>query len=552
MWTTTGPGERVTAVAVSPANDQVLLAAGETGVWKTLDGGGTWTQVSTAQLRRGLSINPTSTDTVYGISSDAQSLRKSTDGGSTWTSVFTGTGQTQINTVLADPNTSGTVYAGVSYTDGLAQVLRSMDAGATWTPVLPANLRGAGGIGATNITTLAVLPGVPGLVLAGIQVYHGGGVLRSTDSGATWNSVYSGNLTPLAGASALAVAGESTGAATIYAGLNVMQFGSLVRSQDGGATWANLSAALPIHGTDGGYLSNLLTNPGQPAWAYMSQQNTAPTPQTGVFATPDAGGTWVEIDHLDAQVHGPQGLALAIPSHTLYAATDAGVYQSAIRWPVLPRFTAYYDTCDGLRLLGTAISLETNVDGSASQYFEKGRLEDHTGESSDPAWQFMYGLLVDELHGSLAPLPIGGEISTMTYADLHVLADPSQRVTPPAGYSGNGTMTIDAEGTTFIPFAADLTSAPGHLVPGRFWEYINGSDGCPGGWLHDIGLPISPAQETVVTKALPDGPEQRSITMQAFQRAILTDDPLNPPDWRIERANVGSDYRKFFPDRVGP
>src|SRR5437763_14818196 len=98
MWTTTGPGERVTAVAVSPANDQVILAAGETGVWQTLDGGGTWLQVSTTQLRRGLSIDPAGT--VYGISSDARSLLKSTDGGSTWTSVFTGTGQTQINTVL--------------------------------------------------------------------------------------------------------------------------------------------------------------------------------------------------------------------------------------------------------------------------------------------------------------------------------------------------------------------------------------------------------------------------------------------------------------------
>ena len=42
----------------------------------------------------------------------------------TWTSVYAGTGQTQINTVLADPNLVGTVYAGVSYSDGLAQVLR--------------------------------------------------------------------------------------------------------------------------------------------------------------------------------------------------------------------------------------------------------------------------------------------------------------------------------------------------------------------------------------------------------------------------------------------
>jgi hypothetical protein len=552
MWTTAGPGERVTAVAVGPVDDQAVLAAGESGVWQTLDGGGTWTQVSTTQLGRGMSIAPNPADTVYGISSDARNILKSTDGGATWTSVYAGTGQTQINTVLADPNLVGAVYAGVSYTDGLAQVLRSLDAGATWAPVLPPNLRGAGGIGATNITTLAALPGVGGLVLAGIQVYHGGGVLRSTDSGATWISVYNGNLTPLAGASALAVTGDGAATATIYAGFNVMQLGSLVRSTDGGSTWTNLTDELPIHGPDGGVVANLVTNPVQPVWVYMSEWDTAPSRQTGVFATPDAGATWVELGHLEAQVNGPQGLALAIPSRTLYAATEAGVFQYTIGWPVLPRFADYYDASDGPRLLGTAISLGTEVDGYVSQYFEKGRLEDHSGESSDPAWQFMYGLLVDELHASLAPLPIGGDVSTLTYADLHALADPSQRVAPPPGYPGSGTMTVDDEGTTFIPFSADLSEAPGHLVPGAFWEYLNRDDRCPGGWLHDVGLPISAAQEIVVTKYLPDGPAQRSISVQAFQRTILTDDPLNPPDWRIERANVGSDYRKFFPARVGP
>jgi hypothetical protein len=40
--------------------------------------------------------------------------------------------------------------------------------------------------------------------------------------------------------------------------------------------------------------------------------------------------------------------------------------------------------------------------------------------------------------------------------------------------------------------------------------------------------------------------------VQAFQRAILTSDPQNPPDWQVERANVGTDYRKAFPARVGP
>ena len=119
----------------------------------------------------------------------------------------------------------------------------------------------------------------------------------------------------------------------------------------------------------------------------------------------------VELGHLKAQVNGPQGLALAIPSRTLYAATETGVFQYTIGWPVLPRFADYFDASDGPRLLGMVISLETEVDGFVSQYFEKGRLEEQSLASRRTAWQFMYGLLVDELHASLAPLPIGGEVS---------------------------------------------------------------------------------------------------------------------------------------------
>lgn len=551
-WSTAGPADRITAVAVDPTNDQHVLAAGDTGVWSTTNGGGTWTKISAAPVRTALAIDPHATTSVYGISGDRKSVLKSADGGATWAPVYTGAGSTQINTVLVDAQTAGVVHAGVSFSDGLAQILRSADGGATWSPVLPAGLRGAGGIGPTNTTTLAVLPGVAGFAVAGIQVYHGGLLAKSLDSGATWSGVSYGGLAPLAAPSALAVAGTSAATATLYAALNVMQFGSLLRSDDGGATWVDLSAGLPIRGPQGGFVSNLTTNSTQPLWAYMSEWDTGAPPRTGVFATNDGGATWNELGHLAAPVNGPHGLALAIPSRTVYAATDTGVYQLTIAWPVLPSFQAYYAAHDGPRLLGTGISLQTTVTGHASQYFEKGRLEDHRGESPDPNWQLAYGLLVDELHGGLAPLPVGGDLSTLTYAGLHALADASQRVPAPAGYAGSGTMAVRTNGDTFVPFTVDLTGAPGQVVPGRFWDYLNRGDLFPGGWLHDVGLPISPATDVTVTKYLPDGPAVRHITVQAFQRTVLTLDPLNPGEWQVERANVGSDYRKFFGERVGP
>src|SRR5581483_3372799 len=386
-WATSGPPERIWVVATSPADDRQVLAAGESGVWRTDDGGGTWVKIGSSPVRKVLAIDPRAPNTIYSVSTDGRSILKSIDGGSTWATVYNGGGSTQVQDVLVDPNSAGTVYAGITAADGLAQVLRSTDAGSSWMPILPSSLRGAGGIGQTSVPVVAALPGVPGLLFAGQAFYHSGPLIKSIDGGATWLTTYTGALSPLAPPTALALAGSSESTAAVYAHFSITGAGSFIRSDDGGATWADLSPSLPLPGPAMRGLTNVLTNPTQPNWVYASaedQPSSGAPRRTGVFASNDRGQTWAELGHLGVRVNGPHGLALAIPSRTLYAATDAGVFQATIAWPVLPRFAEYYEAHDGYRLLGTAISLQTEVDGRASQYFEKGRLEDHTGESADP------------------------------------------------------------------------------------------------------------------------------------------------------------------------
>lgn len=101
-------------------------------------------------------------------------------------------------------------------------------------------------------------------------------------------------------------------------------------------------------------------------------------------------------------------------------------------------------------------------------------------------------------------------------------------------------------GNIFIPLDPYLNAAPGHSVPPLLWEYINRPDLFPGGWLHDLGLPVTEPLTAIVTKGDIVG---RTIQVQAFQRAILTYDPLNPRGWEVERANVGRDYIAQFPGR---
>lgn len=224
-------------------------------------------------------------------------------------------------------------------------------------------------------------------------------------------------------------------------------------------------------------------------------------------------------------------------------------------FPVEPIFANYYIQVDGPRVLGQAISASTTSGGVPAQYFEKARLEDSRSRNrtGDPSYNFEYGLLVDEMKAVRSQRPVGGERSTVTYDTIQSQSDPSLRVQPPANFRAGDALVLP-DGSAFIPFTADLSAGPGHNVPRFFWDFINRDDLFPGGFLHDIGLPITPALEARVDKGRIIGTQitrvtDAPITIQAFQRTILTYDPNNPEGFLTERANTGTDYFSVFPDR---
>jgi hypothetical protein len=119
----------------------------------------------------------------------------------TLTTTLTGTGITTVSSIIIDPATPATVYAGV---DG-SGVYKSTDSGSVWTHLsLP---------GGANLQIRALVPfratGSPATtVYAGS---YGGGVYKSTDSGATWST-----CTALANQNVLSLVANSTGG--LYAG----------------------------------------------------------------------------------------------------------------------------------------------------------------------------------------------------------------------------------------------------------------------------------------------------------------------------------------------
>ncbi len=202
------------------------------------------------------------------------------------------------------------------------------------------------------------------------------------------------------------------------------------------------------------------------------------------------------------------------------------------------RFAAYYQEHDGIRLLGHPLSQLHEVEGFPAQYFEKGRIEDHRGAVAGPDWMMMFGRLTAELlDGAADDVPVSG--TSLTYGALRAAALPKRRVAPPPDFRGGvQELTSPALGrAVFIPVDPGLRPAPGYYVPWVFWEYMGRPELFPGGWLHDLGLPLSPPLAAEAHK----GGGVRPIMLQAFERTVLTYDPLNPPGWEVERGNLGAD-----------
>src|SRR2546427_6914130 len=113
-WTSTnGPnGGSIRALAVDPVTPATLYAGtGGGGVFKSTDGGGSWTAVNTGFYTNlfvtTLAMDPQAPTTLYAGS--GWTVFKSTDGGGSWTAVGL---SFSVTTLAIDPQTPATLYAG--------------------------------------------------------------------------------------------------------------------------------------------------------------------------------------------------------------------------------------------------------------------------------------------------------------------------------------------------------------------------------------------------------------------------------------------------------
>jgi len=126
--------QSIGAVTIDPKNPKVVwVGTGESwtrnsvsigdGIYKSVDGGDNWTNVGLAGTERIVKIlvDPTQTDTVYACApgklwadGEERGVYKTTDGGKTWTKVLKGANlSTGCSMISMDPQNPKTIFAGM-------------------------------------------------------------------------------------------------------------------------------------------------------------------------------------------------------------------------------------------------------------------------------------------------------------------------------------------------------------------------------------------------------------------------------------------------------
>jgi len=304
-------GGTIGAVEVAPsAPDVVYVGGGEypirgnvthgDGVWKTVDGGKTWTYMGLKETKHigDIVIHPTNPDLVYvgalghvWAPNPERGVFRSRDGGRTWQKILFRNDSTGVVDLVIDPNNPSVLYAAfwqagrtpwmLSSGGSGSGLFKTTDGGDTWkeitrNPGLPEGIWGNIGItvsGANSNRLWAVIEA------------DSGGVFRSNDGGATWTRTNGERSLRQRAWYYTKIHADPKDTNVVYVN-NV----SFQKSIDGGRTFR------PVGGVKHGDSHDLWIDPKDPRRMIEADDG-------GGEVTTDGGKTWTEEDFATAQFY---------------------------------------------------------------------------------------------------------------------------------------------------------------------------------------------------------------------------------------------------------
>jgi photosystem II stability/assembly factor-like uncharacterized protein len=378
-------GGRVSRAAGVPGNPLLYYAATASGgVWMSADGGTTWKSIFDEQPVSSIgsiAIAPSAPNIIYVGSGEANirgnvaagnGIYKSSDGGKTWTHVWDQDGQ--IGTMVVHPRNPDIAYAAVlGHAFGPNPergVYRTTDGGRTWQQVLKKDSN-------TGASDIAIDPTAPSTLFAGFwqarrfpwDLQSGGpgsGLYVSRDGGDTWTQI-TGDGLPDGIWGKIGVAVAPSNGQRVYA-LIEAEKGGLYRSDDGGESWELINPSHALR-QRAWYYTTITVNP--------ANQEDVWFPQVPMLHSIDGGET---LQYVKGRPHGGNHDLWIDPENPkrMIASNDGGVHISrngGVTWdtPQLPISQFYHVSVDtrrpywvagAMQDLGTAQGPSDSLTGS--------------------------------------------------------------------------------------------------------------------------------------------------------------------------------------------
>jgi photosystem II stability/assembly factor-like uncharacterized protein len=329
-WTSLEPEEgfpfngyagRVNCLAFHPADTNIIyIGAPAGGLWKTIDGGLSWTVLTDHIPSIGVSeivINPIDPDIMYIATGDRDAanfisnpysygILKSTDGGLTWDTTgiqYMLTNQMSVARIIMHPKNPNILMAALkSDLPNYKGIWRTEDAGTTWTNV-------SGGA-KYDVEFHPLNPDI---------VYTSGykNIQKSVDGGKTWSIINSPDLPPVADITSSKIAVTPAAPDIVYVeylALDGYTYG-LYKSSDAGKSWTRVNS-LRLN-TQGSYDFDFAVS--------SADTNFIVTGGQYLYASINGGkdNTLRNAGHVDHH-----GFYFRPGTSTLYDCNDGGLYKS--------------------------------------------------------------------------------------------------------------------------------------------------------------------------------------------------------------------------------
>lgn len=365
---------RISDIAVDPTDhSRRFVTAASGGVWRTTNAGTTWEPVFDDEGSYSIgcvTIDPNDPNVVWVGTGENNSQRsvsfgdgvyKSLDGGSSWTNMGLVESE-HIGNIVVDPRDSDVVWVAAMgplwRSGGDRGLYRTTDGGASWERVLHVSAD-------TGIAEVRLHPNDPDTILATAYqrrrhtwtLINGGpesGLYKSTDGGATWREITVGLPDVDMGRIGLCYSPVDTD--VVYAVVDAARDeGGFFRSSDRGETWEKRSD----HAPGGDYYNEIYCDPSNVDRVYSMD--------TWMQVTHDGGATFERVGETHKHVDNHALWIDPDDSRHLLAGCDGGVYETFDRGATW----VYFENLPIMQFY------RATVDNSAPFYFIYGGTQDN-------------------------------------------------------------------------------------------------------------------------------------------------------------------------------